>query len=48
MINEIRRWTPERLPASLHVFLANWLSHISMAENIAKGLGPEYVAVRPD
>jgi len=29
-------------PAFLHVFLANWLSHIAMAEKIAKGLGPEY------
>jgi GxGYxYP putative glycoside hydrolase C-terminal domain/GxGYxY sequence motif in domain of unknown function N-terminal len=48
MINEIRRWTPSRRPAFLHVFLANWLTHMEMAENIAKGLGSEYVAVRPD
>jgi GxGYxYP putative glycoside hydrolase C-terminal domain/GxGYxY sequence motif in domain of unknown function N-terminal len=48
MINEIRRWTPRERPAFLHVFLANWLTHLEMAENIAKGLGSEYVAVRPD
>jgi hypothetical protein len=48
MINEIRKWTPTQRPAFLHVFLANWLSQIGMAENIAKGLGAQYVAVRPD
>jgi len=48
MINEIKRWTPRERPAFLHVFLANWLTHLEMAENIAKGLGSEYVAVRPD
>jgi hypothetical protein len=48
MINEIRRWTPSRRPAFLHVFLANWLTHMEMAENIARGVGSEYVAVRPD
>ena len=48
MIAEVHRWTPVERPAFLHVFLANWLSQIGMAENIAKGLGAEYVAVRPD
>jgi hypothetical protein len=48
MIGEIRKWTPVTRPAFLHVFLANWLSQIGMAENIAIGLGPEYVFVRPD
>ncbi len=48
MINEIKRWTPRQRPAFLHVFLANWLTHLEMAENIARGLGQEYVAVRPD
>lgn len=48
MVNEIKRWTPPQRPAFLHVFLANWLTHLGMAENIAKGLGPEFVAVRPD
>ncbi len=48
MIDEIRRWTPAQRPAFLHVFLANWLTHIEMAENIAKGLGGEYAFVRPD
>jgi hypothetical protein len=48
MINEIRRWTPPERPAFLHVFLANWLTSLDMAVNILKGLGPEYVVVRPD
>ncbi len=48
MINEIRRWTPPRRPAFLHVFLANWLTTMDMAANIVRGLGEEYVAVRPD
>lgn len=48
MASEIRRWTPSCRPAFLHVFLANWLTHIEMLENIYKAMGPEYVAVRPD
>jgi hypothetical protein len=48
MINEIRRWTPSQRPVFLHVFLANWLTSLDMAENIVKGLGSEYVVVRPD
>ncbi len=48
MINEIKRWTPARRPMFVHVFLANWLTTMDMAANIAKGLGEEYVAVRPD
>jgi len=48
MISEIRKWTPTHRPAFLHVFLANWLYQIGMAENIAKGVGEQYVFVRPD
>ncbi len=48
MVTEIRQWTPSQRPAFLHVFLANWLTHMEMADNIARRLGPEYVAVRPD
>lgn len=48
MINEIKRWTPPQRPAFLHVFLANWLTSLDMAEGIVKGLGSEYVPVRPD
>ena len=48
MVNEIKRWTQNRKPGFFHVFLANWFTHLEMLENIAKGLGPEYVAVRPD
>jgi len=47
-IDEIKRWTPAERPAFIHVFLANWLTEMEMAAEIAKGLGPEYVAVRPD
>ncbi|MBV8069570.1 MAG: hypothetical protein JO270_06665 [Acidobacteriaceae bacterium] len=45
---EIRFRTPSYRPAFLHVFLANWLTHMEMAANIAKELGPQYVPVRPD
>ena len=48
MIDEVRRLTPTSRPAFLHVFLANWLSHMEMAQTIARELGPNYVAVRPD
>lgn len=48
MVNEIKRWTPPQRPAFLHVFLANWLTSLDMAEGIVKGLGNEYVPVRPD
>jgi len=47
-IEEIKRWTPAERPAFIHVFLANWLTEMEMAADIAKGLGPDYVAVRPD
>ena len=48
MVNEIKRWTPPQRPAFLHVFLANWLTSLDMAEGIVKGLGTEYLPVRPD
>lgn len=48
MIAEVRRQTPAKRPAFLHVFLANWLTHMEMAANIAGGLGPDYICVRPD
>lgn len=48
MVNEIKRWTPPRRPAFLHVFLANWLTSLDMAEGIINELGSEYVPVRPD
>ena len=47
-IEEIRRWTPAERPAFIHVSLANWLTEMAMAIEIAKGLGPQYLAVRPD
>jgi hypothetical protein len=48
MMKEITTWTPPHRPAFLFVFLANWLTNMEMAENIVTGLGPRYVAVRPD
>jgi hypothetical protein len=48
MIEDIKRWTPAYRPAFLHVFLADWLRDMGMLTEIFKGLGPEYVAVRPD
>jgi hypothetical protein len=48
MVNQIKQWTPPERPTFLHVFLANWVLHTEMAENIVKALGPGYVAVRPD
>jgi hypothetical protein len=47
-VEEIRRWTPKSRPAFLHVFLANWFTHMEMLENVTKNLGPDYAAVRPD
>ena len=47
-IKEITDWTPVRRPAFLYVFLANWLTNMEMLQNIARGLGKEYVPVRPD
>ena len=48
MLDEVRRFTPDTRPAFMHVFLANWLSNMEMADNIARQLGPDYIAVRPD
>ncbi len=47
-VKEIVGWTPPHRPAFLYVFLANWLTSMEMLENIARGLGKEYVPVRPD
>src|SRR5208337_1251566 len=47
-IKEITGWTPPHRPAFLYVFLANWLTNMEMLESIVRGLGKEYVPVRPD
>ena len=47
-IKEITSWTSPHRPAFLYVFLANWLTNMDMLENIVRGLGKEYVPVRPD
>ena len=47
-IKEITDWTPPHRPAFLYVFLANWLTNMEMLESIARGLGKEYMPVRPD
>ena len=48
MIKDIREWTPKNRPAFLHIFLGNWLKTLDVLELVQKGLGPGYVAVRPD
>ncbi len=48
VLTEIRRWTPPQRPAFVYAFLANWFTSMDMGERILQGLGPEYVAVRPD
>jgi hypothetical protein len=48
VIDEVRRLTPPGRPTFLYVFLANWLTHMEMATNIARGLGSNYICVRPD
>jgi GxGYxYP putative glycoside hydrolase C-terminal domain/GxGYxY sequence motif in domain of unknown function N-terminal len=47
-VNDIKREAPSRRPLFLNICLGNWLTDLEMAEEIAKGLGPQYVAVRPD
>jgi len=48
MIKDIREWTPKNRPAFLHVFLGNWLKTLDVLELVQKGLGSDYVAIRPD
>jgi hypothetical protein len=48
MIKEIREWTPATRPAFLHIFLGNWLKSLDVLEPVVKGLGFDYVCVRPD
>jgi hypothetical protein len=48
MVDDIKRWTPAERPAFLFVSLVLWFTRAEMLENIIEGLGPEYVAVRPD
>ena len=48
VIAEIKKWTPSYRPAFLHVGVNNWLRQMGMLAHIAEGLGPDYVAVRPD
>lgn len=47
-ITEIRRWTPPQRPAFVYAFLANWFTTMDMGDNLLRGLGPEYIPVRPD
>lgn len=48
VVRSVRENIPDTLPFFLHVFLANWLITMDMAEEIVEQLGPRYVAVRPD
>ncbi len=48
VVADVRRMTPAERPAFLHVFVLNWFADLPMLQQIAKELGPDYVAVRPD
>jgi hypothetical protein len=48
VVEEIRRFTPKARPAFLHLFALNWFVDLPLLQQIAEGLGPEYVLVRPD
>ena len=48
VVRSVRENTPASPPFFLHIFLANWLITMDMAEQIVHQLGPQYVAVRPD
>ncbi len=45
---QILHWKPKQLPAFQHIFLANWLTDLEMAQIIYQALGSQYLAVRPD
>jgi hypothetical protein len=47
-VRQIKENTQSTRPYFLHIFLANWLITMDMADEIAQTLGPGYVAVRPD
>ena len=48
MIKDIHDWTPVNRPAFLHIFLGNWLKTLDVLELVQKGLGQDYIPVRPD
>ncbi|MGO8719880.1 MAG: GxGYxYP domain-containing protein [Acidobacteriaceae bacterium] len=43
-----KEWTPHHRPAFVYVGLNNWLREMGSLAQIAEGLGPDYVIVRPD
>ena len=48
MVEDIRRFTPKKSPAFLHVSLSNWMVEMRALVEIQKALGPAYASVRPD
>lgn len=48
IVNEVRSMTPVERPAFMHLFLWNWGMDLPTLRKILDGLGPGYVAVRPD
>ena len=48
VITIIKQWTPAYRPAFLHIGVNNWLRQMDMLPRIVKGLGADYVPVRPD
>ncbi len=48
MVAEVRSITSQERPAFLHLFVWNWGFDLPMLRDVLRGLGDEYVAVRPD
>jgi hypothetical protein len=48
IVEDIRRFTPKKSPAFLHVSLTNWAVEIRPLVEIQEALGSGYVLVRPD
>jgi hypothetical protein len=48
VVRDIRKFTPARRPAFLHVSLTNWMINMRALVEIERLLGPDYAAVRVD
>jgi hypothetical protein len=47
-VADVRRFTPKKSPAFLHVSLTNWAVEMRALVEIQQALGSDYVLVRPD
>ena len=48
VVRDIRKFTPARRPAFLHISLTNWMIDMRALVEIERRLGPDYVVVRAD